>query len=398
MNKPRDQKPHIGIFGRRNTGKSSLVNTLAQQDIAIVSEQAGSTTDPVKKSIEIFGIGPVILIDTAGIDDRGELGQKRVQKTLETLKHIDLAILTVTDNLWSGFEDDLIRQFKDFDLPYITIYTKSDISTPNTELQPKIDILFSSISKNGMDTLVEKMRALIPESAYRRPSFLESIIKENDSVLMITPIDGEAPEGRLILPQVQVLRDILDCRAIATVIQETQLPTLLKQNFKPDLVITDSQIFGDVARQLPSHIPLTGFSILLASLHPYFKTYLKYTPYISNLKDGDTVLILESCTHLTSCEDIGRYKIPDWLKKFTGKDLHFEFSAGLTPIDSLKNYQFVIQCGGCMLTRKQLKSRLKPIIEAQIPMSNYGLCIAYMNGIFERATAVFGLEDKENEK
>jgi len=343
----------------------------------------------VKKSIEIFGIGPVILIDTAGIDDRGALGQKRVQKTLETLKHIDLAILTVTDNLWSDFEDDLIRQFEDFELPYITIYTKSDISTPSAEWQSKIDLLFSAISKNGMDTLVEKITALMPKSAYHKPSFLESIIKENDAVLMITPIDSETPEGRLILPQVQVLRDILDHRAIATVIQETQLPTLLNQNFNPDLVITDSQIFGDVARQLPSHIPLTGFSILLASLHPYFKTYLKYTPYISLLKDGDTVLILESCTHLTSCEDIGRHKIPNWLKKFTGKDLHFEFSAGLTPLDSLKNYQFVIQCGGCMLTRKQLKSRLKPIIEAQTPISNYGLCIAFMNGIFERATAMY---------
>ena len=389
MNKPRDQKPHIGIFGRRNTGKSSLINALAQQEVAIVSEYAGSTTDPVKKSIEIFGIGPVILVDTAGIDDRGALGQKRVQKTLETLKHIDLAILTVTDNLWSDFEDDLIRQFKDFDLPYIILYTKSDISTPNAELQPQIDLLFSSISKNGIDNLVEKITALIPQSAYHKPSFLESLIKENDSVLMITPIDSEAPEGRLILPQVQVLRDILDCHAMATVIQETQLPTLLNQNFKPDLVITDSQIFGDVARQLPSHIPLTGFSILLASLHPYFKTYLKYTPYLSQLKDGDTVLMLESCTHLTSCEDIGRHKIPNWLKKFTGKDLHFEFSAGLTPIDFFKNYQFVIQCGGCMLTRKQLKNRLKPVIEAQIPVSNYGLCIAFMNGIFERATAMY---------
>lgn len=389
----RENKPHIGIFGRRNTGKSSLINYLTEQNIAIVSDTPGTTTDPVKKSMEIFGIGPCIIIDTAGIDDIGELGKQRIQKSLEVIKHIDIAIITTTNNIWSEDELFLSQELKKFEIPYLIAYTKSDLSDISTEFLKLIaPIPYTSINiynKKCKDEIIKQLKILMPESVYLKKSYLSDYINHDEMIVMVTPIDDEAPEGRMILPQVQVLRDILDQHAVAITVQDSELKNLIRQKLPIQLVITDSQVFQLVAQTIPAHIQLTSFSILLASLHPYFEAYLKGTPFISHLKDGDKILLLESCTHLSSCEDIGRHKIPKWLKNYTQKILHFDFSAGLTQIKDIQSYQLIIQCGGCMLTKKQLGSRLKEAIEANIPVTNYGLCIAYINGIFERAIEIF---------
>ena len=382
-------KPYIGIFGRRNNGKSSLINALTGQEIAIVSDVAGTTTDPVKKSMEIFGIGPVILMDTAGIDDVSELGKKRVEKTENALKQIDLAILVLTDYQFEEYEKELIAKLHDLDTPFIVVNNKSDtIDTKNIIFENETVISLSARTGEGISELIEKIKHKIPVSAYHTHSLLEDSVKENDTVLLITPIDSEAPEGRLILPQVQTIRAILDQNAIAVVLKANQVENYLNSYPEPNFVITDSQAFKAIEPLIPSHIPLTGFSILLARFKGDYENYLRGTPQIEKLKDGDCVLIMESCTHLTSCEDIGRVKIPKWLTDYTGKRLHFDFVSGLTPVESIGKYALVVQCGGCMITKKQILNRLKPAIDAGIPITNYGMLIAYLTGIFERATEV----------
>lgn len=390
--KGRETKPHIGIFGRRNNGKSSLINAITGQDIAIVDATAGTTTDPVKKSIEIFGIGPVVLIDTAGIDDEGTVGQKRIQKTLEVLKTIDFAILVTTNHTCGQPERALMDMLHEYEIPFIIANNKCDLDTASSLPDGVIDHNMYDVSaKTGqgipalLDAIVQKM----PPSAYISHSLLGDIIDENDTVLLVTPIDTEAPEGRLILPQVQMIRDILDNDAIAVVLKEDKVAEWLKCNPAPKLVVTDSQMFGRVSKDVPENIPLTGFSIVLAHHKGDFEHYLQGTPHIDNLQDGDRILILESCTHLTSCEDIGRGKLPRWIQQHTGKQLHFDFVSGLNAIPDIRQYAMVIQCGGCMITRKQLINRLKPAIDASIPVSNYGMTIAYLNGIFERAVKPF---------
>ncbi|MCR4965250.1 MAG: [FeFe] hydrogenase H-cluster maturation GTPase HydF [Bacteroidales bacterium] len=387
--KGRENKPHIGIFGRRNNGKSSLINAIVGQEIAIVDATAGTTTDPVKKSIEIFGIGPVVLIDTAGIDDEGEVGQKRIQKSLEALKQIDLALLVITDRNFGEPEEKLVKKFKEYDLPYMVINNKCDTaSAPVRELPfPVWDV--SARTHEGIDKMIEGMVKAMPSSAYISHSLLGDLIDEGDTVVLITPIDNEAPEGRLILPQVQMIRDILDHDAIAVVLKEDKISDYLDTHDAPKLVITDSQMFGRVAPLVPEEIPLTGFSIVLAHHKGDFAHYLEGTPHIDQLKDGDRILMLESCTHRTSCDDIGRHKLPNWILKHTGKKLHFDFVAGLDEIPDIERYAMVIQCGGCMITHRQLINRLKPAVERQIPVSNYGMAIAYLNGIFDRAVKPF---------
>lgn len=398
MTKGKDTKPHIGIFGRRNNGKSSLINALAGQDLAIVSEVAGTTTDPVKKSMEIAGIGPVILIDTAGIDDTGELGAKRVAKTREALKIIDLAILVIEANTFGDPEKDLVEEFEDKAVPFLIVHNKSDLSPISRELElelvekykvPVIDL--SAIFHPEVEAVVSAMRKMIPESAYTSPSMLGDLISYGDVVLLITPIDIEAPEGRMILPQVQAIRDILDHDGIAVVCKEREVDSFIRRmNPKPALVVTDSQVFLKADASVPKEIPLTSFSILLARQRGDFQNYLKGTPHISHLKDGDRILIFESCTHHVSCDDIGRVKIPRWLGNFTGKKLEYEVVAGLSkiPLD-IHNYAMVIQCGGCMITRKQIINRLKPAVDAGIPVTNYGMAIAWVHGIYNRAVAPF---------
>lgn len=404
--KGKDAKAHIGIFGRRNNGKSSLINCLADQDVAIVSAEPGTTTDPVKKSIEIPGIGPAVMVDTAGTDDTGELGKKRVSKSREVFRQIDLGILVLAGNLFDEEEESIISHFEKWEVPYLLIHNKSDLETLRPqlkeELKGKLDkevFEFSSVDAVNREKLIEKIRQTIPESAYLSRSLVGDIISQGDLVLLITPIDDEAPEGRLILPQVQAIRDILDNDAIAIVAKEREIDALLKRlQPKPALVICDSQVFKKADASIPDDIPLTSFSTVLARHKGDFESYLKGTPHLSELENGDKILILESCTHQVSCDDIGRVKIPRWLSAFSGKSLEYEVVAGLNKVPGkISDYSMVIQCGGCMITRKQLINRLKPAIEAGIPVTNYGMAIAYMHGIYKRAVAPFvKLEDESN--
>ena len=377
----KDLKPHIGIYGRTNSGKSSLINKLTGQPIAIVSDQAGTTTDPVKKSIEIFGIGPVILIDTAGIDDTSELGKQRVEKTYQTLKEIDCAILVLADNQFGKPEEQLISQFNEYALPYLIVNNLFDGVVRN-------DAINLNVLNDDFQPIVEALKKAIPESAYKKASMLGGIVKPNDVVVLVTPIDDEAPEGRLILPQVMAIRNALDNNCICVVLKETNLQQYFDSMPHPNLVVTDSQAFALVSKIVPEEVRLTSFSILLARLRGDFENYLKGTPHLAQLKDGDKILMLESCTHEISCGDIGRVKLPALIRKFTGKDIQFNYVSGLSPINNINQYAMAIQCGGCVATRKQLFNRTNLAVKAGIPISNYGMAIAFMTGIFNRATSV----------
>jgi [FeFe] hydrogenase H-cluster maturation GTPase HydF len=409
-------KPHIGIFGRRNNGKSSIINALAGQNVAIVSEKPGTTTDPVRKTIEINGIGPVILIDTAGIDDVGNLGTKRIDKAVEILKIVDAAILVINNNEFGKPESELIEKLISYDIPYLIVHNKSDLnkfnlsifnanlSSLNNQYQiPVSEIIdFSTINieqqSTNISNIIYHLKKIIPASAYQSQSLIGDLLSYGDTVLLITPIDIEAPEGRLILPQVQVIRDILDNDGVAVVIKEREIDSYIKKmNPKPKLVITDSQVFLKADAAIPEDIPLTSFSIVLARNKGDFNNYIKGTPYISKLKDNDKVLILESCSHHVSCDDIGRVKIPRWLTNFTGKKLNFQVISGLDKLPvNLNEFSLVVQCGGCMITRKQLHNRLKPFIDASIPVTNYGMTIAYVHGIYNRAISPFTNNAKLN--
>ncbi len=405
MARGKDQKPHIGIFGRRNNGKSSLINCLSGQEIAIVSEIAGTTTDPVKKSMEIDGIGPVILVDTAGIDDSGDLGKQRIKKSLQTIPNMDLAILVITDESMESFEEDLIERFHKRELPFLIVHNKtdqhplSDSFLNNTEAKMNTSVIpFSCLQPENLEKLVEEMRKSIPESAYKNNTLIGDLIQEGDTVLLVTPIDEEAPEGRLILPQVQLIRDVLDNDAVAVVLKERELDEHLnKMNPKPALVVTDSQVFLKVDGSVPSDIPMTSFSIVLARQKGSFEHYLLGTPKLGELKDGDKILLLESCTHHVSCDDIGRVKIPRWLNQFSGKNLEYTVVSGLDQVPGeITDYAIVIQCGGCVITRRQVHSRLQPAIDAGVAVTNYGMAIAFVQGIFHRAVLPFTQSNKDS--
>ena len=392
----KDLKPHIGIFGRRNCGKSSLINLLTGQQIAIVSDTAGTTTDPVKKSIEIFGIGPCVLIDTAGIDDTGELGRQRIEKSFKVLEEIDCAILVITGNNFEEPEKQLIARLKALAVPYFIVHNKADQEPLLAVLKAVIEqnygvkVLDFSVSRNDdIAPLVALLKQAIPESAYQKASLLGGIIQPNEVVVLVCPVDSEAPEGRLILPQVMAIRDVLDNECICVVLKETHLQQYLETMPKPALIVTDSQVFGFVSKIVPADIPLTSFSIVMARLRGDFDNYVKGTPKLSELNDGDTVLLLESCTHHSTCDDIGRVKLPRMILHFTGKDIRFEYVSGLSPIANPEKYALAIQCGGCMSTRKQLLNRTNLFVNQGIPISNYGMALAYMNGIFGRVMEPF---------
>ncbi len=397
MAKGKDLKPHIGIFGRRNNGKSSIINLMVNQDVAIVSPEPGTTTDPVKKSIEIFGIGPAIIVDTAGIDDTGELGEKRIKKTYEALKTIDCAILVIASNEFGFYEKELIKQFREFGIPYLILHNKSDIQGVESITLDKIRefskatvIDFTTINDQGLEKLTDELKRIIPETTYQKPSLLGGIVEPDGIVLLVTPIDSEAPDGRMILPQVMAIRDVLDNDNICIVLKETHLKHYFEQQMpRPQLVVTDSQAFAFVNSIVPPDIPLTSFSIIFARLRGDFEHYIAGTPALGKLQNGDSILILESCTHQVSCEDIGRHKLPRWIKEFSGKELNFEIVSGLNTVADISKYKMVIQCGGCVVTRKQLLNRLKPAVDAQIAVSNYGMTIAYLNGIFDRVMEPF---------
>lgn len=397
--KGRDTKPHVGIYGRRNVGKSSLINALVGQDIAIVSDIAGTTTDPVKKSIEVHGLGPLIFIDTAGIDDTGELGQLRIKKSMAALKLIDLAILVLSDNRFDSFEAELVKEFGVLDIPFILVHNKSDVNPLTPSIREKIrnhtgkEITeYSALhSEEYNSELLRVIKDAMPATAMKSRGLIGDLVSQGDIVLLITPIDIEAPEGRLILPQVQVIRDILDNDCTAIVLKEREVDAFLRRTgIKPALAITDSQVFLKADASIPRDIPLTSFSIVLARQKGDFEEYLKGTPKIGELKDGDRILLLESCTHNVSCDDIGRVKIPRWLTNFTGKKLEFDNVAGLDAFPRpTEEYALVIQCGGCMVTHRQLMNRLREPKKHHIPVTNYGMAIAYVHGIFNRATEPF---------
>ena len=391
----RNKAVYIGVFGRGNQGKSSMVNALTGQQTAIVSDVAGTTTDPVRKSMEIFGIGPVTVVDTAGLDDPTELGAKRLQKTMQTLDQIDLALLVFSGNQWGASEIQLAEKLKSKDVPFVIVHNKSDLAGLSPALGRQLEARYgvtvcscSAQTGEGVPELVRAMVAAIPDSAYRSTSMVGDVVKRGDVVALVMPQDSEAPEGRLILPQVQIIRDLLDHHAIAVPMQLEELAVFLSRQ-RPDLVITDSQVFAEVNAQLPADIPLTSFSILLSRAKGNFEYCLAGTPHIDRLRDGDRILMLESCTHITSCEDIGRVKIPRLLRKYTGKSLEFDHVSSLDPLPDLGRYAMAIQCGACMVTRRQIANRLKQIADFPLPISNYGMCIAYVTGIFNRVTAIF---------
>lgn len=395
--KGNELKPHIGIFGRRNYGKSSLINYLIGQPIAIVSDLAGTTTDPVKKTMEIGGIGPVVWVDTAGLDDEGGVGQLRVQKSLDMLAQVDLALVLFSNNKFEEEEIQIVSYCQQKKIPFILIYSRADAVPPNPDLLARLEHDYSttviSLSVQNADlreSLLNRIRETLPETSYVHKSLLGDVLEPGSTVVLVTPIDSSAPEGRMILPQVQVLRDILDNHAKALVCRETELESTLSQLSSVSLVITDSQVYPQVSQIVPDEIPLTSFSVVLARAKGLFLQYVQGTPAISELQDGDRVLLLESCTHNVTCEDIGRVKLPQMLAKFTGKQLQCETLGGQSqPSLPWSNYALVIQCGGCVVTQKQLYARLAPALEASVPVSNYGLAIAYMTGIFHRSMRIF---------
>lgn len=398
---------NIGIFGACNVGKSSLANILTGQEMAIVSQNSGTTTDPVKKRMEIFGVGPCNIIDTAGIDDSGDLGALRVKKSLSVADQTDVAIVVFTDNFFAKRESDLLTLFNRLSVPVVLVHNKSDIipldpsvaADLNTEYG--VDVVEFSCTLKGDEQqealqLLTYMiiKALASAEKYEERPILEGFVKKNDTILLVCPIDSQAPQKRLILPQVMAIRDILDNGAEAVVLQPDQLENYLQKNDKGKnikLVVTDSQAFAKVNSILPATVPLTSFSILLARSKGPFKNYLEGLQSVNTLKNNSKILILESCTHQVSCEDIGRVKIPAMLKKHLsaingGADvaLEFDYVQGLDDMDFSKDYSLAIQCGGCMVTKKQLITRVEKLMERKIPVVNYGLIIAYLSGITDR--------------
>ena len=390
-NTTKENRKYIGFFGRTNVGKSTLVNALTGQDISIVSQERGTTTDVVKKNMELFGYGAVVIVDTAGLDDDTSLGQKRIKASLHALTQMDLAVLVVSENKFDEFEESFIEKCKKYDIPCVILYNKADIFPAIETLKGKISLELNNHSSESMLKVAELLSQTLKAKEGEKRTPLQGIVKKGDIILLVTPIDSAAPAGRLILPQVQLIRDVLDKDCICIAVKETDLEMTLKEKgIKPDLVVTDSKVFEMVDKIVPKDIKLTSFSVVLARMKGAFEQYLKGTPYLDKLKDGDKVLMLESCTHQPTCEDIGRVKLPAWITKYTGKKLEFSAVSGLSDIETpLTDYAMIIQCGGCVATALQIRNRLLPALENNVPVSNYGLVIAYIHGIFNRATEIF---------
>ena len=376
-NTPNANRVHIGIFGKRNAGKSSLINALTGQELAIVSDVKGTTTDPVFKAMELLPLGPVVLIDTPGIDDMGELGEMRVKQAYKALNRCNLVIL-VSQGLTKE-DEAFINILKEREIPYISVYNKADLA----ETRQEGFVYVSTKTGEGINELKELI-AKTAKSDDDNPIINDLLTKE-DVVVLVCPIDDAAPKGRIILPQQQVLREILDIHAKAVVIQDCEVSETLKiLNKKPRFIITDSQAFASVSKQVPCDIPLTSFSILLARKRGWLKTASEGVKAVENLKDGDFVLISEGCTHHRQCNDIGTVKIPALLKKKTGKELNFDFTHGHSYNEDLSKYKLIVHCGGCMITNPEIKYRMRIAKEQKIPFTNYGILLAYLNGILDK--------------
>ena len=378
---PSGVRTHIGLFGRRNAGKSSLVNALTGQNLAIVSEVKGTTTDPVQKAMELLPLGPVVMIDTPGLDDEGELGQKRVEKSFQVLRKTDIALLVVDAAEGMQAQDRaLLARVKEMNLPYLVVYNKCDEQDRPMEDETHA-ICVSAKTGRGVTELKERIAHLTPDDAHKVPL---------DYIVLVVPIDKAAPKGRLILPQQQTIRDILEAGAVAVVVQETELKaTLASLGKRPRMVVTDSQAFEQVAADTPGDITLTSFSILMARYKGYLDSAMRAMPAVDTLQDGDTVLIAEGCTHHRQCEDIGTVKIPKWLRAHSGCNLNIETCSGTEFPQDLSRYKLVIHCGGCMLNDREVLYRLNEAARQGVPFVNYGLLIAHMKGIFDRATELF---------
>ena len=385
---PSSERVHIGFFGRRNAGKSSVVNAVTGQELSVVSDVKGTTTDPVTKAMELLPLGPVVIIDTPGFDDVGTLGEMRVRKTKQILNRTDLAVLIVDNSTGlSDTDKQLIGIFKEKEIPYITVYNKSD-TAPKTDCGEG-EISVSAVCRENINELKEMMAHMTKRQGEEKV-LVGDLLSEGDFVVLVTPIDESAPKGRMILPQVQAIRDILDANAVNIVTKETQLAeTLAKLGTKPRMVITDSQAFGMVSRSVPEDIPLTSFSILMARYKGFLETAVKGAAAINELQDGDTVLISEGCTHHRQCGDIGSVKLPALLKKTTGKAINIALSSGREFPEDLSPYKLVIHCGGCMLNEREMVYRRKNAEDQGVPFTNYGIALAMMNGILRRSLGVF---------
>lgn len=386
---PNANRIHIGFFGLRNAGKSSVVNAVTGQDLSIVSDTKGTTTDPVYKSMEILPLGPCTIIDTAGFDDIGEIGELRVKKTKQVLNKTDIALLIVDATIGlSSYDNTMIELFKAKDIPFLIVYNKSDL-VPNFTTDMSNAICISALQNKGIFELKQKISTLVSAEDFTL-KIVGDLLKPNDFVVLVIPIDSSAPKGRLILPQQQVIRDILEASAVSVVTKETELKQTLNSLGKsPVMVITDSQAFKRVSKETPRDIKLTSFSILMARYKGILDTTVKGVRAIETLKDNDTILISEGCTHHRQCEDIGTVKIPKWLQEYTKKNLNFEFTSGTGFPEDLSKYSLVIHCGGCMLNEREVKYRMKSAIDQSVPFTNYGIAIAYMNGILNRSIEIF---------
>jgi len=396
---PRSERVHIALFGMRNAGKSSIINALTNQEIAIVSEMKGTTTDPVYKAMEILPIGPCVIIDTAGLDDVGELGELRKKKTLEVLNKTNIALVVIDTSIGlTDYDKSIIEQVKSKKIPVIAVLNKTDIALVNEEIISKIkkqldipSVSVSAVTKQGVKELKDKIISMIPDEE-EKFKIVGDLISPGDFVVLVTPIDKAAPKGRLILPQQQTIRDILESDAIAIVTKEHELrETLENLGKKPRLVITDSQVFLKVAADTPKDIPMTSFSILFARYKGDLVELIRGVKAVEKLKDGDKVLVSEGCTHHRQSDDIGRVKIPRWLRQITGKQIDFEYTSGVTFTEDVKRYALIIHCGACMLNRSAMLNRIESAKEFNVPMVNYGILIAYVQGILDRALEPFPL-------
>lgn len=386
---PSGERIHIGFFGRRNAGKSSLLNAVTGQELAVVSETEGTTTDPVYKAMELLPLGPVMLIDTPGFDDEGTLGEQRVKKTRQVLEKTDIAVLVADASVGrTACDEELTALFKEHDIPYMVVFNKTDVTAEKEKKQAddKITdaIYVSAKTGEGVQALKEKLAAMRPDQEERH--LAADLVKPLDTVVLVVPIDSAAPKGRLILPQQQAIRDLLEAGAIVMVTRESELSqTLGKLKEKPAFVITDSQAFEEVAAIVPADIPLTSFSILMARYKGFLDIAVEGVKAIDGLKDGDRVLIAEGCTHHRQCDDIGTVKIPRFLKKYTGKELVIETASGTGFPEDLTPYALVIHCGGCMLNEREVLRRMRFAGRQGVPVTNYGIAIAQMKGILGRS-------------